>query len=232
MLCVFVLPYSNWQWATVCFSESMAALRRGVQAALFQLGRVPQRHQTDCSTAATHRIPEGQVAQLEGRKRPFNKDYLVLMGHYRMQPRTTAVGAKEQNGDVEASNGALKRRLKQALLVRGSSDFETPAAWEAFVHGVLRKANQARGSRVREELSVMRPLDVKKLPEFIEEEARVSDWSTIRIKKRSYSVPSRLIGEWLRVHVRGSHRRTSPASSSSAASDCAASNTIASTTGT
>jgi hypothetical protein len=201
MLCVFVLPYSNWQWATVCFSESLAALRRGVQAALFQLGRVPQHHQTDCSTAATHRIAEGQAEQVEGRKRRFNKEYLVLMGHYRMQPRTTAVGAKEQNGDVEASNGALKRRLKQALLVRGSSDFESPAAWEAFVHGVLRKANQARGSRVREELAVMRPLDVKKLPEFTEEDARVSDWSTIRVKKRSYSVPSRLIGEWLRVHV-------------------------------
>ena len=42
MLCVLVLPYSNWQWATVCLSESMAALRRGVQAALFQLGRVPR----------------------------------------------------------------------------------------------------------------------------------------------------------------------------------------------
>ena len=28
LLCVLVLPYSNWQWATVCLSESMAALRR------------------------------------------------------------------------------------------------------------------------------------------------------------------------------------------------------------
>lgn len=201
MLCVFVLPYSNWQWATICFSESLAALRRGVQAALFQLGRVPQHHQTDCSTAATHRIPDGQSAQVEGRKRPFNKEYLVLMRHYRMQPRTTAVGAKEQNGDVEASNGALKRRLKQALLVRGSSDFDSPAAWEAFVHGVLRKANEARGTRVRKELAVMRLVDVKKLPEFSEEEVRVSDWSTIRVKKRSYSVPSRLIGESVRVRV-------------------------------
>jgi hypothetical protein len=52
MLCVVVLPFSNWQWATVCLSESMAALRRGVQAALFQLGRVPEYHQTDNSTAA------------------------------------------------------------------------------------------------------------------------------------------------------------------------------------
>ncbi len=60
MLCVFVLPYSNWQWATVCLSESIMALRRGVQAALFQLGRVPSYHQTDNSTAATHRIPKAE----------------------------------------------------------------------------------------------------------------------------------------------------------------------------
>jgi len=60
LLCVVVLPYSNWQWATVCLSESMAALRKGVQRALFQLGRVPRYHQTDCSTAATHRIPDGR----------------------------------------------------------------------------------------------------------------------------------------------------------------------------
>ena len=36
MLCHFVLPYSNWQWATVCASESIAAIKRGVQAALFR----------------------------------------------------------------------------------------------------------------------------------------------------------------------------------------------------
>ena len=34
MLCHLVLPYSNWSWATVCRSESMAALKLGVQEAL------------------------------------------------------------------------------------------------------------------------------------------------------------------------------------------------------
>jgi hypothetical protein len=72
MLCVFVLPFSNWRWATVCLSESIAALRRGVQRALFQLGRVPEWHQTDNSTAATHRIPDGKsVVVAGGGKRPF-----------------------------------------------------------------------------------------------------------------------------------------------------------------
>lgn len=46
MLCHVVLPYSNWQWATVCHSESLAALKHGVQSALFRLGRVPTRRTT------------------------------------------------------------------------------------------------------------------------------------------------------------------------------------------
>ena len=201
LLCVFVLPYSNWQWATVCLSESMAALRRGVQRALFQLGRVPSHHQTDNSTAATHRIPDGRHVIVEGRKRPFNEEYVALMRHFGMTPRTTAVGAKEQNGDVEASNGALKRRLEQALLLRESRDFESVEAWQDFIDQVVRKANTGRASRVREELAVMRVLDVKKLPEFVEEEVRVSEWSTVRVKHCAYSVPSRLIGEWVQARV-------------------------------
>ena len=201
MLCVFVLPYSNWQWATVCLSESMAALRHGVQRALFQLGRVPRYHQTDNSTAATHRIPDGKSVVAEGGKRPFNADYLAVMRHFGMTPRTTAVGAKEQNGDVEASNGALKRRLEQSLLLRGSRDFESVEAWQSYMDGVVRKANAARGRRVAEDILAMRELDVGKLPEYVEEDVRLSDWSTVRVKHGAYSVPSRLIGEWVRVRL-------------------------------
>ena len=127
---------------------------------------MPDYHQTDNSTAATHRIPEDKLVLVEGNKRPFNEQYLALMRHFRMKPRTTEIGAKEQNGDVEASNGALKRRLGQALLVRGSRDFESVGAWESFLQEVLRKANGMRGRRVEEELAAMRPLDVSRLPEF------------------------------------------------------------------
>lgn len=217
LLCVLVLPYSNWQWATVCLSESTAALKRGVQRALFQLGRVPQYHQTDNSTAATHQIPAGEGARVDGRGRTFNRDYLALMQHLGMTPRTTEVGAKEQNGDVEASNGALKRRLEQALLVRGSRDFDSADAYQAFVDGVTRKANSKRGPRVDEELSTMRELKVNRLPEYVEEDVKVSDWSTVRVRQCAYSVPSRLIGEWVRVrlyderievHYAGEHQLT------------------------
>lgn len=197
MLCVFVLPFSNWQWATVCLSESMLSLRRGVQRALFQLGRVPRYHQTDNSTAATHDVS----TTAPGERRQFNDEYLALMRHFGMTPRTIEVGAKEQNGDVEASNGALKRRLEQALLVRGSRDFESVEAYQAFIDAVVRKANKARGSRVQGDIEAMRELSATKLPEFHEEPVTVSEWSTVRVKCCAYSVPSRLIGERVRVRV-------------------------------
>jgi hypothetical protein len=202
MLCVFVLPYSNWRWASVCLSESLASLRHGVQRALFQLGRVPEWHQTDNSTAATHRIPDGKsVVGDGGDKRPFNEDYLAIMRHFGMKPRTTEVAAKEQNGDVEAANGVLKRALDQALLVRGSRDFESRGAWQSFVDNAMRKANGRRPRRVAEDVAAMRELNVARLPEYVEEDFCVSEWSTVRVKHCAYSVPSRLIGEWVRVRI-------------------------------
>ena len=126
---------------------------------------MPRYHQTDCSTAATHKIPADQVAYVEDGQRPFNAEYVALMRHFGMTPRTTAVGAKEQNGDVEAGNGAVKRRLEQALLVRGSRDFESTDAWQDFIDCVLRKANAHRGRRVAEDLAAMRELCVAKLSE-------------------------------------------------------------------
>ena len=84
---------------------------------------------------------------------------------------------------LPCANGALKRRLEQALLVRGSRDFESVEAWQAFVDEVVRKANAGRGARVAEEIAVMRVLDVGRLQEFREEDARVSEWSTIRVKE-------------------------------------------------
>ncbi len=199
MLCHVVLPYSNWQWATVCLSESLLAIRRGVQEAVFRLGRVTEFHQTDNSTAATHEL--GQDEPRRGKHRGFNQDYKTFIEHLGMTPRTIEVGEKEQNGDVEALNGALKRRLKQHLLLRRSRDFESVAAYEAWLCEVLTQGNRLREKRLREDLAAMRELVVSRLPEYVEEEVRVSTWSTIRVKQNSYSVPARLIGEVVRVRV-------------------------------
>lgn len=205
MLCHFVLPYSNWEWATICHSESMLALKHGVQEAVFRLGRVPIYHQTDHSTAATHELGEKEkrARRDEGteKTRGFNEEYLGLMRHLGMEPRTTQVGEKEQNGDVESLNGALKRRMRQHLLLRGSKDFESVAEYEKWLQSVLGKANASRSSRVAEELGVMKAVRVERLAEYEEVEVSVTSWSTIRVKRNTYSVPSRLMRERVRVRV-------------------------------
>jgi hypothetical protein len=193
MLCHTVLPFSNWEWATVCQSESMESIKRGVQVGIFRLGRVPEWHQTDNSTSATHGLATG--------KRGFNGDYEKLMKHLGMKPRTIAIGASNQNGDVEALNGALKRRLKQHLLMRHSHDFESVEAYERWVQQVMEKANDMRREKIAQELAVMRPLAVERFPEYTEETVTVTSWSTIRIKNNAYSVPSRLISQNVRVKV-------------------------------
>jgi len=194
MLCHFVLPYSNWQWATVAHSESLLALRAGIQAALFELGHVPIWHQTDNSTAATHKL-----AEAGGGKRDFNDDYLAMMRHFGMKPRTTGVGQSEQNGDVESANGALKRRLEQLLKLRRDRDFASVEQYQQWVRAQCAAANGHRAGRVGEEVAAMRPLSASRLAEHIELRVPVGPSSTIRVKENTYSVPSRLIGHEVRV---------------------------------
>jgi len=201
MLCHFVLPYSNWEWATICHSESLLSLKHGVQESLFQLGHSPEYHQTDNSTGATHNLSKAEKQEGAKGTRGFNEDYLALMNHYGMKPRTIKVGAKEQNGDVESSNGSVKRRVFQHLLLRGSKDFESVQAYEGWLRGIFEKANAQRSKRLSEELEVMKVLRVERLAEFQEIQVGVTSWSTIRVKRNTYSVPSRLIRERVRVRI-------------------------------
>ncbi len=193
LLCHAVLTYSNWEWASRCQSESLLSLRHGLQEALHRLGAVPERLQIDNSSAATHRVGSGG--------REFNPDFLSLVQHYGLKPQTIGIDCPEQNGDVESQNGHFKRRLKQHLLLRGYRDFATVAAYDAFVVPVLAKANHTRRGRLAEEFKVMRSLPPTRLSEYDELRCAVSQHSTIRVKKVTYSVPARLIGQQVRVEV-------------------------------
>ena len=194
LLCQAVLPYSNWQWATRCQSESLLSVRQGLQAALHRLGKVPGQLQIDNSSAATHQISLGG-------KRAFNTEFLSLVEHYGLVPRTIGIQCPNQNGDVESGNGHLKRRLLQHLLLRGSRDFASEADYDRFVEDVLVRANSRRQAKVAEELAVMRDLPPTRLCEYDELDCRVSSHSTIRVKQVTYSVPARFIGRRLRVRV-------------------------------
>lgn len=195
LLCHSVLPYSNWEWATRCLSESLLSCRGGLQEALHRLGKVPSELQIDNSSAATHQVGEG------GTDREFNEQFASLCAHYGLAPRTIGIDCPNENGDVESSNGHLKRRLRQHLLLRGSRDFASEAAYERFLHEVLERGNQGRQEKLAVELAVMEELPPTRLSEYDEVICRVSSGSTIRVKKVGYSVPARLIGQELKVEV-------------------------------
>ncbi len=200
LLCHCVLTYSNWEWATICFSESIASLRDGIQGTLFRLGHVAQELWTDNSTAATH-LPGGA----SGLKREFNQRYLEICAHFGIKPRVTGLDAPNENGDVESLNGALKNQMDQHLLLRGSRDFDSRDEYRTFLESVLNRINERRRERLAEELKVMRALTASALADFEEERVLVRRWSTVRVQRNTYSVPSRLIGEMVTAHVYAEH---------------------------
>ena len=195
LLCHSVLPHSNWEWATRCLSESLLSLRQGLQEALHRLGKVTSELRMDNSSAATHRVGGG------GAGREFNEQFASLCEHYGLMPRTIGINCPNENGDVESSNGHLKRRLRQHLLLRGSRDFESEAAYQRFLEQVLERGNQGRWEKLAQELAVMKPLPPTRLSEYDEVTCTVGSASTIRVKKVGYSVPARLIGQDLKVEV-------------------------------
>jgi len=192
-----VLAYSNWEWGRIARSESFLALEHGLKSTLGELGFVPAIHQTDQSTAATHQLRE---AGRSGRWR-YNVAYAGLMAELQIEPRTTHVGSPDENGDIEAANGSFKRAVEQALLLRGNRDFQSEPDYEAFLEVVLRRRNKGREARLAEEKAVMRPLVEPLLPAMRTEQVRVSRDGTIRILKRTYSLPSSLVGQIVTVHA-------------------------------
>lgn len=195
-----VLPYSNWQWGRVAQSESLSAVRLGLQSSLRKLGYVPQIVQTDNSAAATRRLGIQEEAG-EGQRRGYTLGYLQLLDHYGLTPQSTHVGSPNENGDVEAQNGALKRALNQQLLLRGSKDFADIDAYEAFLFWVMEKRNAGRQARLAEEVAVMKPVTATALATSREQRVRVSRSSLIQVLRHTYSVPTSLIGKEVTVYI-------------------------------
>jgi hypothetical protein len=197
-----VLPYSNWEWGRIAQSESLAALHLGLRSALVKLGHVPEYHQTDNSSAATYW--PGAKAQ-PGHKREYTDGYLDLLDHYGLKPRKTHLNSPQEDGDVESSHGGLKRAIEQQLLLRGSRDFESIEAYEAFLFGVMDRRNRSRQKRLTEELAVMKPLAATALATNSQVRVKVTRGGLIRVQKNVYSVPTSLIGHQVTVQIHEWH---------------------------
>ena len=192
MLFHFVLPYSRWEYANICYSESFESLSKGYEEAVWTLGFIAPEHRTDNLTAAT---------QACGSKRVFTKNWQEVMNHYGVIPSRNNPGVSNENGSIEKSHDLLKNAIRQQLMLRGSNNFVEFADYQFFINTLIVSRNSRRTDRLEEELTLLKPLPNKKYYAPIIIEVKVSQFSTVRIVKVSYSVPSRLIGYTLRAYV-------------------------------
>jgi hypothetical protein len=188
----FVLTYSNWETGTVCFSESWDSLGEGLQNALWELGGVPRQHRTDRLSAAVKADPDPET---------FTQRYQALLDHYGLQAQAIRPRQAHENGDVEQSHHRFKQAVDQALMLRGSRDFASRGAYETFLRKVMAGRNANRRERFTEEQAVLSSLPPRRLETGRRVTVRVDAGSTIHVGGNVDSVPSRLIGERVEVHV-------------------------------
>ena len=191
----FRLAFSGWEHAEVVLGgESFAALAGGLQNALWSLGGVPAEHRSDSLSAAFRNLDRDAA---EDRTRCYE----ALCAHYGMTATRNNPGVAHENGAIEAPHGHLKAALEQALLLRGSRDFEDLAAYRRFVDEVVGRANARRAKAVEAERAALRPLPPKRTTDHDEALVTVTRSGGFLLRRVFYTVPSRLIGHRLRVRL-------------------------------
>ena len=191
----FRLEYSGFCHAAVVLGgESFVALAEGLQDALWALGGVPKEHRTDSLSAAFRNLKRDAREDLTRR-------YEGLLADYGMEGSRNNRGRAHENGSVEGAHGHLKRAIGDALLLRGSRDFETLDAYRAFVAQVASRRNARSRARIDAERAVLGPLPKRRSDGFEETLVRVTSTGGFTLRRVFYTVPSRLVGHRLRVRL-------------------------------
>lgn len=191
----FRLIYSKWSYMKVTMGgESYSALAEGLHEALKRLGGSPSEHRTDSLSAAYKNLSQDEQKDITER-------YKELCSHYGMKATRNNRGKSHENGGVESPHGHLKRRIEQALLLRGSHDFVTIDAYQNFIDEVVQQHNQRNAKGLHLEKPLLKALPKYKAITYTEFRAVVSSSSTIDVRRVSYTIPSRLQGETLNVRI-------------------------------
>ncbi len=191
----FRLAYSGWEHMRVVLGgESFSALSEGLQEALWKLGKAPVEHRSDSLSAAYKNLARDAQAD-------FTKRYEELCQHYGMAASRNNPGEGHENGSIESPNRHMKRRLDQELRKRGNRDFESVDAYRRFVATICDRHNRRRGERIAEEIAKLRDLPARRTADFAKVSAPVTRNATISVDRVLYTVPPRLIGRTLDIHL-------------------------------
>jgi hypothetical protein len=172
----FRLAYSGFEHAHVILGgESYVALAEGLQNALWALGGAPLEHRTDSLSAAFKNLDQSAQADLTERVAP--KAHLrcdALCRHYGMTPTRNTKGVAHENGSVEGPHGHLKRAIEDALIMRGSRDFDDLAAYRRFIDEIVGRINARNAKRIDTERASLKPLPARRTTDFEEVTVRVT----------------------------------------------------------
>jgi hypothetical protein len=103
---------ASWRWP------------KGCKNALWFLGGAPLYHRSDSLSAAFRNLDADA-------KEDQTRRYAELCAHYRMTPTRNNKGIAHENGAIESPHGHLKNAIRDALLLRGTRDFDDLAAFAA-----------------------------------------------------------------------------------------------------
>ena len=191
----FRLAYSGFEHAHVVLGgESFVALAEALQNALWSLGGAPREHRTDSLSAAfrnlDHEAQDDLTAPLRGAVRPLWDDANPQQS--RRRPR--------ERRDREPA-WPSQARDRDALLMRGTSDFDDLAAYRRFIDEIVSRQNARNAKRIDSERAALQQLPDRRTSDYEEVIVRVTSSGGFTLRKVFYTVPSRLIGHRLRVRL-------------------------------
>lgn len=191
----FRLVWSGFEYAHVVLGgESYVALAEGLQNALGLLGGAPREHRSDSLSAAFRNLDAD--ARIDQTRR-----YEALCAHYRMTPTRNNRGVAHENGSIESAHGHLKSAVEDALLLRGCSAFVTLADYRCFIDELVGRRNRRNAARINAERTTLSPLPAVRAADYEQAVVTVTSSGGFTLRKVFYTVPSRLIGQRLRVRL-------------------------------
>jgi hypothetical protein len=174
--------------------ESYVALAEGLQNALWALGGAPREHRSDSLSAAFRNLDHEAREDLTSR-------YDALCAHYRMEPTRNNRGVAHENGGIESPHGHLKHAIRDALLMRGTIEFEDLSSYRSFLDEIVGRKNARNSKRIDAERAVLQELPETRTADYEQALVYVSTSGGFVLRKVFYTVPSRLIHHRLRARL-------------------------------
>lgn len=158
----FRLAFSGFEHGSIVLGgESFTALAEGLQNALWSLGGAPKEHRSDSLSAAFRNLDREA-------KDDITRRYEAFCAHYRMTPTRNNRGVAHENGAIESAHGHLKKAIDDALLLRGSRDFDDIDAYRTFIDELIGRRNVRHQKQINMERAALQPLPERRTTDFEE----------------------------------------------------------------